>query len=414
MKIAIFSDCYLDLTGGIITSINSQREELEKLGHEVIIFSTDYPKTDKELKELADKKIYVVPSCKYCFRGATPVSRRPKIIEKWLEKNHSEIKDFDIFYIHYESGCSIAGIRLGKKYKIPTVQVMHGREDSGEAVLIPFGFRTTVARLLNWFHSWYLPHSVNISPDEYLATTIARAKMWTLMVNHANAADYVITPSEHMKKKLQHYGVIRKIVVFPNGLADRSYPKNPPEKTLEDGHELRMIWHSRVSAEKRIIVLLKALRMVTGKYRLDVYGGGTDLKKAKRYVRRHHLNVYLHGNTPFDKVQEAVKKAHLDTLVSYNFDNHPLTLVEAEANGIPVLICDKDMAGLMPKDSFVLAKDETPESIAEALNNLLADPDKIRRMSRVMLNRREETKVSNYIGSLVENFEDFLKKINLQ
>jgi glycosyltransferase involved in cell wall biosynthesis len=212
-----------------------------------------------------------------------------------------------------------------------------------------------------------------------------------------------------MKKKLQHYGVIRKIVVFPNGLADRSYPKNPPEKTLEDGHELRMIWHSRVSAEKRIMVLLKALRMVTGKYRLDVYGGGTDLKKAKRYVKRHHLNVYLHGNTPFDKVQEAVKKAHLDTLVSYNFDNHPLTLVEAEANGIPVLICDQDMAGLVPKDSFVLAKNETAEAIAEALDNLMADPDKIRRMSRVMISHREETKVSNRIGDLVKFFNEIKK-----
>ncbi len=409
MKIAIFSDCYLDLTGGIITSINSQKEELEKLGHEVVIFSTAYPKTEKELKALADKKIYVVPSCKYLIRGATPVSRRPKIIEKWLEKNHPELKEFDIFYIHYESGCSIAGIRLGKKNHIPTVQVMHGREDSGEAVLIPFGLRTFVAWALNTFHSWYVKHDINISPDEYLATTIARTKMWTMMVNHANAADFVITPSEHMKKKLQHYGVVRKITVFPNGLADRSYPKEPEEKVLEEGRELRMVWHSRVSGEKRIMVLLKALKLTSIKYRLDVYGGGPDLKKAKRYVKRHRLNVKLHGTTPFDKVQEAIKNAHLDVLVSYNFDNHPLTLVEAEANGIPVLICDQDMAGLVPKDSFVLAKNETAEAIAEALDNLMADPDKIRRMSRVMISHREETKVSNRIGDLVKFFNEIKK-----
>lgn len=409
MKIAIFSDCYLDLTGGIITSINSQKEELEKLGHEVVIFSTAYPKTEEELSALAEKKVYVVPSCKYLIRGATPVSRRPKIIEKWLEKNHSELKDFDIFYIHYESGCSIAGVRLGKKYHIPTVQVMHGREDSGEAVLVPFGFRTFVAWALNWFHSWYVKHDINISPDEYLATTIARAKMWTMMVNHANTADFVITPSEHMKKKLQHYGVVRKIAVFPNGLADRSYPKKPEEKVLEDGHELRMVWHSRVSGEKRMLVLLKALKLTSIKYRLDVYGGGPDLKKAKRYVKRHHLNVKLHGTTPFDKVQEAIKNAHLDVLVSYNFDNHPLTLVEAEANGIPVLICDQDMAGLVPKDSFVLAENETAEAIADALDKLMEDKDRIRRMSRVMISRREETKVSNRIGDLVKFFEEIKK-----
>ena len=102
MKIAFFSDCYLDLTGGIVTGINAQKAELERLGHEVVVFSTAYPKTEKQLKELAKNNIFVVPSCRYCFRGATPISRRPKIIEKWLLKNHPEIKEFDVFYIHLE------------------------------------------------------------------------------------------------------------------------------------------------------------------------------------------------------------------------------------------------------------------------------------------------------------------------
>ena len=410
MKIAIFSDCYLDLTGGIVTSINSQKEELEKLGHTVTIFSTAYPKTAEELKTLAEKNIFVVPSCKYLIRGATPVSRRPKIIEKWLVKEHPEIKEYDIFYVHYESGCSIAGLRLGKKLKIPTVQVMHGREDMGEAMIVPFGFRTIVATALNWFHSWYLPHDVKISPDEYLADTIAKAKMWTMMVNYANFADYVMTPSEHMKKKLQHYGVVRKIEVFPNGLADRSYPKTVEIKNFEENKELRMVWHSRVSGEKRIMPFLEALRMVSGKYRLDVYGGGPDLKKAKRYVKRHGLNVKLHGTTKFEKVQEAIKNAHLDILVSYNFDNHPLTLVEAEANAIPVFICDKDMEGLVPPRSYVLSSDETPAAMAAALTDLIKNPERISKMSRAMKERREETLVSNRIKTLVENFEQFLKK----
>ena len=153
MKIAFFSDCYLDLTGGIVTSINAQKAELERRGHTIYIFSTGFPKSKTELKKLAEKNIFQVPSCKLCFLGLTPVSRRPKIIERWLLKNHPEIKDFDIYYIHYEAGCSIAGLRLAKQLKIPTVQVMHGREDMGETNIIPFGFRTIVAILLNWFHS---------------------------------------------------------------------------------------------------------------------------------------------------------------------------------------------------------------------------------------------------------------------
>ena len=152
MKIAIFSDCYLDLTGGITSSINAQKAALEKNGHTVYIFSTSYPKSTEERQKLSQNCIFPVPSCRLLFRGLTPVSRRPKIIEKWLFKEHPEIKDFDIYYIHYESGCSIAGLRLGKQLHIPTVQVMHGREDMGVTNIIPFGFRTIVATLLNWFH----------------------------------------------------------------------------------------------------------------------------------------------------------------------------------------------------------------------------------------------------------------------
>ena len=405
MKIAFFSDCYLDLTGGIVSSINAQKAELEHLGHTVYVFSTGYPKSDAELKKLAKQKIFQVPSCRLCFRGATPVSRRPKIIEKWLKNNHPEIKDFDVFYVHYESGCSIAGLRLGKKLGIPTVQVMHGREDMGEANIIPFGFRTSVAALLNWFHSWYLPHPVHIRHDSYLADTIAKAKMWTMMVNHANYADLVLTPSEHFRKKLIHYGVKKDIEVLPNGFADNHFPVDPAVKTLNNGEMLKIIWHSRVSGEKRIMPFLRALKMVNGKYRLDVYGNGGDLLKAKQFAKVNRLNIKFYGDKPFDEVQKAISKAHLDVLVSYNFDTFGMTLIEAEAHGVPVFFCDPDMQEIVPKGSYVLSISENTEDMAKALNDLLAHPARIQQMSEVMLKNREQILISNRIKKLLEIFD---------
>ena len=408
MKIAIFSDCYLDLTGGITSSINAQKAALEKAGHTVYIFSTGYPKSTKELKKLADQNIFQVPSCKYLFRGLTPVSHRPKIIEKWLLREHSEIKDFDIYYIHYESGCSIAGLHLGKKLHISTIQVMHGREDMGVTNIIPFGFRTIVATLLNWFHSWYIPHPIKIRRDNYLADTIAKAKMWTMMVNHANFADYIITPSHHFAKKLTHYGVKKKIQIFPNGYPDQNFPASPEVKSLKPGETLQIIWHSRLSGEKRIMPFLQALRQVTGKYHLNVYGGGADLKRAERYATKHHLNVTFHGNAKFTTVQNAILKSRLDILASYNFDNYPMTLVEAEAAGVPVFICDKDMQEIVPKGSFILSDGPTPAQMAEALDNLLKHPEKIQQMSEIMLQQRTEVLISNRINILEKYFSDII------
>ena len=409
MKIAIFSDCYLDLTGGIVSTINAQKAALENLGHEVEIFSTGFLKTKRELDALARKNIYQVPSCKWFFRGLTPVSRRPGIIEKWLLDEHPELKDFDIFYVHYESGCSIAGLRLAKKLKIPSVQVMHGREDMGESMIIPFGFRTIVAFFLNWFHSWYVPHKVAVARDDYLATTTAKAKMWTLMVNHANYADLVLTPSEHFRKKLLHYGVKRPVKVFPNAFPDSKFPDKPEVKTLGPGEEIRMIWHSRASAEKRIMPFLQALKKLTVDYRLDVYGGGGELGKARRFASRNGMNVIFHGNTDFGKVCEAIKKADLDGLVSYNFDTFGMTLIEAEAYGVPVFFCDPDMREVVPEGSFVLSKNETPAAMAAALEKLANEPGRIREMSEIMIKNRKEILVSRRIIKLIEMFEELKK-----
>lgn len=404
MKIAFFSDCYLDLTGGIVSSINAQKAALEANGHIVYIFSSSFPKSDKELSDLAKQNIFPVPSCRLFFRGLTPVSRRPKIIEKWLIKNHPEIKQFDIFYIHYESGCSIAGLRLGKQLNIPTFQVMHGREDVGEANLIPFGFRTIVASFLNWFHSWYLPHPIKIKRDDYLASTLASAKMWTLMVNHANSADFVLTPSEHFRKKLIHYGVSKPTKVMPNGFPDAKFPENPPVKTLDPNEKLRMIWHSRVSGEKRILPFLEALTQVKGNYQLDVYGDGNDMGRARRFAERHHLNVKFHGTVPFVKLSEAISNSHLDVLVSYNFDTFGMTLIEAEAYGVPVFFCDPDMQEIVPKGSFMMSQNETPAKMAESLNDLICHPENIAKMSKVMLSHRDEVLVSKRIKQLERIF----------
>ncbi len=408
MKIAIFSDCYLDLTGGITSSINAQKAALEKAGHTVYIFSTGYPKSAKELKKLANQNIFQVPSCKYLFRSLTPISRRPKIIEKWLLHEHPEIKNFDIYYIHYESGCSIAGLRLAKKSNIPSVQVMHGREDMGVTNIIPFGFRTIVATLLNWFHSWYIPHPIKIHKDNYLADTIAKVKMWTLMVNHANFADYIITPSHHFAKKLTHYGVKKKIQIFPNGYPNQNFPTSPEAKNLKPGETLQIIWHSRLSGEKRIMPFLQALSQVEGKYHLDVYGSGADLEKAKHYATKHNLNVTFHGNAKFITVQNAILKSHLDVLASYNFDNYPMTLVEAEAAGIPAFICDSDMQEIIPKGSYILSAGPTPTQMATALDNLLQHPEKIQQMSEIMLKNRNEVLISNRIKILEKYFSDII------
>ncbi len=409
MKIAIFSDCYLDLTGGITTSIAAQKKELEKRGHTVQVYSSAYPRSRTEDVRLARKNIFVVPSCRFIGRGIAPIARRPKVIEDWLVRYHPELEDYDCFYIHYEAGCSIAALRLAKKLHIPSIQVMHGREDMGESSIIPFGFRTFVASALNLFHSWYIPHNTKVSRDNYLADSFAKAKMWTLMVNHANFADYVVTPSEHFAKKLKHYGVKRQIKVLPNSVSDDFFEPNLKPRVLNSGDTLRIIWHSRISPEKRMMPFLKALRYVEDGYKLDVYGSGGDYSRARRYVRKNDLRVLFHGNVDFDSAYYKLSKSHLDILASYNFDTFGMTLIEAESAGVPSLFVDPDLKEVLPEGGYLFAEGPDPKSIAKAINYLISHPEELEKMSKVLLKHRDEVRSSRRIKEL-EKFIEEIKK----
>lgn len=437
MKIAIFTDCYLDLTGGIVTVIDSEKQELEHRGHTVYVFSSAYPKSAAKRQSLAKKHIYPVPSCKLWGRGATPIARRPRVVEKWLLRNHPELRDFDIFYVHYEAGCSIAGLRLGRQLGIPTVQVMHGREDRGEELIIFPGFRTLVAAALDYFHSWYLPHPVQIYQDDYLAPTVARVHMWSIMVNHANAADLIITPSEFFRKMLVRYGATRPVRSLHHALADKyavapvqpralnitvaseanadsaSAPATPVSGRMigayfTPDHPLEIIWHSRLCPEKRILPFLRALSLVQGAYHLSIYGEGIEAVQAKTYAKTHHLNVTFHGAAKFDKIWDALQHAHLDVLVSYDYDTFGVTLIEAEAAGVPTLICDPNLTEIVPSGGFVLAESPSPVDLASALDDLIAHPERLAKMSKAMLAHRSTNRISAKIDQLEQIFQDLI------
>ena len=57
MNIAIFTDCYLPIKNGVVTSVLQLKEGLEKKGHNVLIITIEVPNYDE-----TDKNIYRLPS----------------------------------------------------------------------------------------------------------------------------------------------------------------------------------------------------------------------------------------------------------------------------------------------------------------------------------------------------------------
>ena len=59
MRIAFFTDSYLPNVDGVVTTICNYRRELERLGHEVYIFS---PGTKTQKDENKDERVYYFTS----------------------------------------------------------------------------------------------------------------------------------------------------------------------------------------------------------------------------------------------------------------------------------------------------------------------------------------------------------------
>lgn len=401
MRIAIFTDIYAPWSyGGIASSIKAQKDELEKLGHKVTVFCPGF--------KAREKNVIVVPSFKHLKINGAVVAKSPEIIEEFILSKVPDFNKFDVVHVHYEAGCSLAGVRLAQKFDLPLVQTMHGREDQAIAVNVPHPWKWLVATTLRHLHRKYLPYTVRVRKDKYQATTRVRAKMWELMVNQANQAKIVVTPSNHFAKKLEHYGVTQPIVVLSNGVADELVDTEFEPRKLSDGAVLKMIWNSRTSREKRTMAFLKAVAMLRRPYILYVYGTGNDYKRAERFAKKHHLKVKFFGECPRKKIIARMKEAHLGVMASYNFDTQGMTLIEAEATGLPVCFCDPEMLEVVPKESFVLAGGPEPEAIAIVLENMPAE--QIEKMSKNMLKHRAEVLQSQQIKRLLLIYKRAMKK----
>lgn len=396
MRIAIFTDVYAPWgNGGIASSIKAQKSELEKMGHEVVLFCPGF-----NAKELG---VVNVPSHKRIRISDSIVAKRPSLVEEFVLEKYPDFDKFDIVHVHYEASCSIAGVRLAHKFDLPLVQTQHGREDMAISVNMPHPIKLLTATAIDTVHGMCLPHTIKVKRDKFQAPTFTRAKMWSLVVNHAEQADIIITPSDHFARKIEHYGVSKPVMVVSNGIPHELVAEEFAVRQLEDGDVLKMIWNCRVSKEKRIMPLLQALKELKRPYVLHVYGCGNALKMAKRYAERNHLKVKFYGEVKRAKIVDRMRESHLGVTISYNFDVQPMTLLEAEATGLPVFFCDPAMREVVPQGSYIMADSPEAAALQIALDNLEAA--EVAKMSKKMLANRSDVMQEKQVKRLLEVYK---------
>lgn len=416
LRIAIFTDVFLGIPGGIPSSIRAQKASLKALGHQVTIFcpgtQQDFENPLSKFGANHDPNIILVPTAKFLINDA-PFSKWTKQVVRFIEKKYPNLNEsFDLFHIHYEATTSMAGLILAKKYHIKTIQTMHGREDMAIAINVPHPFKTLAATGINLIHRTTLksiskksPKSGYQNPEpkkspglnyqnaevKNLAPTIARRQMWQMMTRQANLADQVITPSAHFAKKLRLFGVTRPISVISNGINDQEITNFTPKIRTYQNHEpLRILWFSRLSKEKRILPFLESLRIAQElepnfRFVFTIIGDGNQMSKVRKFCKKHfdEASIKILGTIPHQEIlQKYTEDQHLSIINSYQFDTQGLTILEAAACNLPVIYADPDMSEIVPNHGGLCAKSPAPRAMAELLLKIHRQSELIQKLSQ--------------------------------
>ena len=103
-----------------------------------------------------------------------------------------------------------------------------------------------------------------------------------------------------------------------------------------------------------------------------------------------------------------MQEAHFGIMASYNFDTQGMTLLEAEATGLPVFFCDPEMMEVVPAGSFVIAGGAEAEAMAIALEQISAQ--QVEEMSKIMLANREEVLQETQIAKLLAVYQTLVRR----
>jgi glycosyltransferase involved in cell wall biosynthesis len=169
-----------------------------------------------------------------------------------------------------------------------------------------------------------------------------------------------------------------RIVIKPNFIAD----PGPPAEHGREG----ALFVGRLSAEKGADVLLRAWPDVD--YPLRILGDGPELATLRR---RASSRILFEGHVGRDRVQAAMQTARFLVLPSLWYEGLPMTVIEAFANGLPVVASRLGALPELIEDGVTgcLFAPGDVSALAAATNELLRDPKRLRAMSIAARERYE-------------------------
>jgi glycosyltransferase involved in cell wall biosynthesis len=154
------------------------------------------------------------------------------------------------------------------------------------------------------------------------------------------------SPSQFLRQKVIEGRLsAESIVHLPNALPFPQETLDMPYRSPSAGRP-ELLWVGRMSYEKGLATLLKALALSEGDLKLLLAGDGPEEASLRTLAEKLRLGdrVEFLGRVPRDEVRDLILRTHGTVLPSEWFENAPLSLLESLALGRAVI--GSEMGGI--------------------------------------------------------------------
>lgn len=324
MNIGLFTETYYPEINGVAASVYVLKEELEKQGHNVYVFTTTSPNAPKN-----EKNVYRVHSLPCILIS----DRRVGLV--YQRKIAAAIKKLklDIIHTNTEFSLGVFGRIMAKELKIPIVHTYHTIYED---------------------YTHYVTKGIVFDQKAKKAVRVFSKVC-------CNKVDEVIVPTHKVKELLRNYRVTRSIKVIPTGInLDKFDASNYGEEELAhlrtscgiNKDDKVILYLGRVSHEKNIQELLRYMPGYLEAHKdvkFVLIGDGPDGSRLRGMAEKLPCSdqILFLGERPYDEVGKYYQMGDVFVSAS-NSETQGLTFIEAMASGLPVVAKeDRCLEGIM-------------------------------------------------------------------
>ncbi|MBV7274023.1 glycosyltransferase family 4 protein [Clostridium sp. PL3] len=382
MKIGLFTDTYYPQINGVATSVLMLKENLERLGHQVYVFTTTDPKAEKK-----ETNVYRVPSIPFVSERRVGVFYNHR-----LAKLIKEL-DLDLIHTHTEFSLGIFGRTIAKELNIP---------------------------FLHTYHTIYEDYTHYIVKLAALAP-IAKMAARKLSLNFCNSADEVIVPTDKVKELLLSYEIKQNISVIPTGIKLDKFSKYNYDSeaicnlrtSLGIGVEDKcLLYVGRISKEKNIeeiLISMKSYLKDKEGVKFVLIGDGPEKSNLEDMARE--LGIYKQtifaGERPWDEIGMYYQIGDVFISASQS-ETQGLTYIEALASGLPVVAkADKCLEGVVQNNVNGYTFHDQEEFL-RSLDSILYNNLLKKNLSHEAIESTKKFSVENFAYTVEELYKNVL------